>query len=169
MARKRSRRKRPQRSSRPRRRSSWRKTVVSIGFLAVLVLIYWLLPGSYQGITGIPRYIADGDSFTLCDGDECTRIRLCGVNAPEHGDPGGKESRTALRKLIGEAEVYCIPMGDGTPCDGLGTHKSHGRTIAQCYVGKVDLAEAQVRKGHACDLPRFSDGYYGAIKGACSE
>ena len=87
---------------------------------------------------------------------------------PEYGDPGAKESRRALVRLIADEEVYCIPMGEGTVCDGLGKHKSHGRTVAQCYVGKRDLAEEQVRAGHACDLPRFSDGHYGAIPGACS-
>ena len=185
MARKTTRRKRRRPSSRQRhapssrsrrhrswqkqRQPTWRHYVVWMALLAGLVIIYWLLPGSYEGITGVPRYIADGDSFTLCEDDECTRIRLCGINAPEIGDPGGNEARAAMKRLIGGEEVYCIRIGDGTVCDQLSKHYDKGRTVAQCYVGKRDIAEEQVRAGHACDLPRFSDGHYGALPGACSE
>lgn len=142
--------------------------IAPVLLIGSLVFIYYFYADPYRGLVGDARFIADGDSFQLCDGDECTRIRLCGIDAPELDDAGGKEARQALKRLVSGETIECIPMGEGTICDGLGKHRSYGRTVAQCFVGNRDLAEEQVRAGHACDLPRFSDGHYGAIKGSCS-
>jgi endonuclease YncB( thermonuclease family) len=56
--------------------------------------------------------IEDGDTFTIRD--EATgrkRIRLCGVDSPEHGHAGYQEAKDALTALIGGKTLRCVQVG----------------------------------------------------------
>ncbi|HEY3141132.1 MAG TPA: lamin tail domain-containing protein [Acidimicrobiales bacterium] len=48
------------------------------------------------------RTVHDGDSFAV---DDQVDVRMLGINAPEHDECLGRESRTALKGLIGDREV----------------------------------------------------------------
>ena len=110
--------------------------------------------------SGTARVI-DGDTFDLCHAGNCARIRLCGVNAPERGQPGYDAARLALIEIVRGVEVTCTPIGRGTVCDNRSGAKSHDRTVAQCGAGAVpDLGGELVRRGLACDLTGFTRGYY---------
>lgn len=96
-----------------------------------------------------PRVI-DGDSFA-CDGN--LRIRLWGVDSPERDAPGGLQATRALADLTIGQTLVCTSKG-----------KSYDRTVAQCWIGKTDVAGEMVRQGQAVDWPKFSGGLY--AKGA---
>ena len=50
-------------------------------------------------------------------------------------------------------------VGAGTPCDGRSEPTSYDRVVAQCLVNGRDVATEMVRRGAACDWPRFSGGH----------
>ena len=120
-------------------------------------------------MTGTVGEIADGDTFTLCDGDDCTKIRLCGIDAPERAETGAREATDALTTIISGKYVRCIPVGRGSVCDGRSKPTNSGRVVAQCYVDSTDIAAEMVKVGHACDWRKFSGGHYGKIEGACQK
>lgn len=64
--------------------------------------------------------VLDGDTFETAHG---VRVRLAGFDAPELGEPGGKEAAEHLRKMILEKEVRI---------DQVGT--SYDRVVAEVYL-----------------------------------
>jgi len=100
--------------------------------------------------------VVDGD--TLWVGR--TKIRLCGIDAPERNNPGGSEATRYLNTITRGRNIRCVIVGSGTPCDGRSRRTSYDRVVAQCFVGDADLAASLVRSGNAKDWKRFSGGYY---------
>jgi endonuclease YncB( thermonuclease family) len=100
--------------------------------------------------------VIDGD--TLYVGR--LKYRLCGIDAPERGQPASQAAADHLRYLTKGKTINCRPVGEGTPCDGRSERKSHDRVVAQCFVDGQDIAAEMVRSGHAKDWPKFSGGYY---------
>jgi len=87
-----------------------RQKIYTLLFVAaVLFLIYdrWLkpywsdTPPLHSPVTGKVVQIADGDTFSiLIDGKRMERVRLQGIDAPEHYQAFGNRSRQALGRLI---------------------------------------------------------------------
>lgn len=107
-------------------------------------------------IVGLVAKITDGDTFAIGD----TEIRTCGIDTPETGRPGAAEATSALRVLVKDQVVGCIPVGNGTVCDRRSERRNQGRTVAQCFVGNIDMGDFLVERGFACDWAKFSGGYY---------
>jgi micrococcal nuclease len=72
-----------------------------------------------------------------------------------------------MRALDEGRRVRCVQVGGGTPCDGRSRPTSGNRTVAQCFVGDLDIAAEMIRGGHACDWPKFSGGYYSLDRSTC--
>ncbi|KAF0181836.1 MAG: succinoglycan biosynthesis protein EXOI [Alphaproteobacteria bacterium] len=106
-------------------------------------------------LVGIASVI-DGDTIDI----HGERIRLSGFDAPEEGrrctDAAGAAVRVhqttslALSDFIGARTVSCARAGKD----------NHGRTVATCSVGEVDLGSWMVENGHARDWPKYSHGKY---------
>lgn len=90
--------------------------------------------------------IIDGDTFR-CDGN--LRIRLWGIDAPEAYTPAGPASTRALASITVGQTLVCKSKG-----------RSYDRTVAQCWIGRMDVGGEMVRQGQAVDLPKYSKGYY---------
>lgn len=88
----------------------------------------------------------DGDTWTCAEG---YRVRAWGINAPEKHEPAGPAATRALSRIITGKTLTCEPKG-----------KSYNRTVARCFIGKLDVAGEMVRQGHAVDWPKFSGGEY---------
>ena len=119
-------------------------------------------PAAAAEINGTATKVIDGDTFQL-DG---VAIRLCGIDAPEDGQNGARESARFLAELVEGRAVRCVVVGGGTPCDGRSKATSRNRIVAQCFVDGRDLAAELTAAGHACDWPKFSAGAYS--KANCS-
>jgi len=94
--------------------------------------------------------VIDGDTFEL----NGKIIRINGIDAPEHGQKCGdwncgKAATDALSGLISGKSVSCDSLGE----DG------YGRTIATCFVDKVDVGEALVDQGNAWAFLEYSKAY----------
>lgn len=108
-----------------------------------------------------PAKVVDGDGLVV-DGVE---IRLCGVDAPERREAGYLASTQSLAAIVKGRTVRCVPVGEGTPCDGRSKRWNHGRLVAQCFLDDGrDVAAEQVRAGHAIDCDRFSGGHYAPLQ-----
>ncbi|MGE0829443.1 MAG: thermonuclease family protein [Hyphomonadaceae bacterium] len=99
--------------------------------------------------------VIDGDTIVI----HGTHIRLSGFDAPEHGRMCGQvnvyqRASNELDGFIAGRTVHCAPNGEMT----------HGRTVAICTVGGVDLGQHMVSQGWARDWPRFSHGRYAAAE-----
>lgn len=90
--------------------------------------------------------VIDGDSLRVGS----VEVRLWGIDAPEWHEPGGAQATAYLRSLV---------RGQDVNCETRDTDR-YGRTVAQCFVGSMDIARALVQSGHARDWPRYSGGYY---------
>lgn len=135
-------------------------TRTALALLAVL----WPASALADPIAGPVAHIRDGD--TLVIGRQ--PVRLCGIQAPEKGRRGAREATAYLTRLVRGKAIRCVPVGDGTPCDGRSPRRSHDRIVAQCFAQGRDIAEAMVRAGHACAWLRYSGEAYGGI-GRCVE
>lgn len=110
-----------------------------------------------------PAYVLDGDTLEVAG----TRIRLHGVDAPEHDQlcglpngrlwPCGEAAIHHLRTLVRGQIVTCRVRGADT----------YGRTIAICRTADgVDLGEALVASGYALAYRRYSHRYIMAERSA---
>ena len=120
-------------------------------------------------IIGRVSQVEDGDTFDICVLNTCVTVRLCGINAPEKGETGYFQAKQALIEIADELTVHCIGIGDGSVCDGRSSRASEGNLVAQCFAGTVDIGEAMVSKGFACDWTKYSGGYYSRRGGKACE
>ena len=134
------------------------KTITSI-----LITLMFTLPAAAEPITGSVSHIRDADTFLI--GKQ--PIRLCGIDAPEIGTAEGKKAARFLAQIVRGNARRCIPVNEGTVCDGRSKRYNRDRIVAQCFMQGRDLAEILVREGHACDWPKFSGGAY-KIVGGCT-
>jgi hypothetical protein len=68
----------------------------------------------------------------------------------------GQESASELSEIIAGKEVGCVPMGSD----------QHGRTLARCTVGTLDVNRAMVARGYAVAFRRYSSDYVSAEEAA---
>jgi endonuclease YncB( thermonuclease family) len=119
--------------------------------------------GQAAEIVGRVRQVVTGSAFILCDGENCKNVRLCGIDTPPQGYPGWERSLMGLHTLVVNQTVRCVPLGEGTVCDGRTKNANSKGIIAQCFFGKdVDIAGVLVKRAFACDWARFSGGHYSA-------
>lgn len=112
--------------------------------------------------------VSDGDTFTMESGSGTVRVRVCGIDAPERGQPGYGQAAGVLSNMIEGKTIHCLQVGEGTVCDGRSKPMSRDRIVAQCFLGHLDIAEAMVKSRTACDWPKFSGGRYRIDDTVCS-
>jgi endonuclease YncB( thermonuclease family) len=145
-----------------------RAVCLVVGIIAPSVALTFSTTARSTEYTGPVVSIVDGDTFDMRTPSGTIRIRFCGVDSPERGEPGYQTASDALRRIIGGKIVRCLQVGGGTPCDGRSRPTNRDRIVAQCFIGKVDIAEEMVRGKHACDWPRFSGGHYRVSAATCT-
>jgi len=141
--------------------------VVIVRILALIVLI--VLPPSAAAADYLGRVLAvsDGDTFTMEAERGKVRVRICGIDAPERGQPGYGQAAGVLSSMIEGKQVHCLQVGEGTPCDGRSKPTSRDRIVAQCFLDTLDIAEEMAKSGTACDWPKFSGGHYNVSDNTC--
>ena len=127
--------------------------------IGLLFLLLFPICAVAADIIGVASRIVDGDTLYVCDDTVCENIRLCGIDAPERKYSRGKASTNELKSIVADRELRCIPVGQGTVCDGRSKLTSGDRIVAQCFLGKRDVAGMMVGRGQACDwVPRQIHG-----------
>ncbi len=91
--------------------------------------------------------VVDGDTF---DCQDTGRVRLWGADAPERGQPQGREATARLRALIAGKALDCTIKGD--------PHRE--RDVASCKLDGRDVASVLVSEGLAWDAYPYSRGHY---------
>ncbi|MBS2035171.1 thermonuclease family protein [bacterium] len=91
--------------------------------------------------------VTDGDTVKLQTQQGIQKVRLDSIDAPEKRQPGGPESRQALRQLIPNgAQVHLLPLGQDR----------YGRILGQLYLPDgTNLNVRQVRDGQAWVFTRY--------------
>lgn len=90
------------------------------------------------------------------------KIMLCGVSfaRPASMEPFMREQ---ARRVFQGAEIACVQVGGGTPCDGRAASGFDGAIVAQCRTTDgTDIAGKLADSGYLCDLPAQSGGAYHA-------
>jgi endonuclease YncB( thermonuclease family) len=136
--------------------------------LAILVAALSLPATARADYLGKVTAVADGDTFTMEAESGRVRVRICGIDAPERGQPGYGQAAGALATMIEGKTVHCLQFGEGTVCDGKSKPNSRDRIVAQCFLDRLDIAEEMAKSGTACDWPKFSGGRYKISDTTCS-
>lgn len=125
--------------------------------LAIVMAAAVGVGGSLSG----PGRSIDGDSLMVGQSE----VRLFGIDAPELAQtcqrPGqswncGSDAAYQLSKLVNGRQVNCVSLGADT----------HGRTLARCKVGNIDLNRVMVAAGYALAYRRYSTDYVSAEESA---
>lgn len=91
-------------------------------------------------ISGRIVRVLDGDTVEMLKpGNQLTRIRLAGIDAPEKSQPFGQRSRQELSSMVAQRHVTVT----GSETD------RYGRLLGTVWFGMTDVNAEQVRKGLA--------------------
>jgi endonuclease YncB( thermonuclease family) len=144
----------------------FRRQTMKICAAAVALALSW--SAAAADYLGKVASVSDSDTFTMESETGRVRVRICGIDAPERGQPGCGQAAGVLANMIEGKTVHCLQVGEGTLCDGKSKPTSHDRIVAQCFLDKLDVAEEMAKSGTACDWPKFSGGRYKVSDATCS-
>jgi len=110
----------------------------------------------------VPGSIYDGDTLRVNLNGTETRIRLCGIDAPERDQPLGIAAREHLRSLInrGNGSIVVVPV----------EQDQYGRRVAELYVQPRSGQGYQAGEEIAVYAQMVADGYahhYAQYSGDC--
>jgi endonuclease YncB( thermonuclease family) len=110
----------------------------------------------------VPGSIYDGDTLRVTFGGTETKIRLCGIDAPERDQPMGIAARDHLRSLLnqGDGSVIVVPV----------EKDRYGRTVAELFIQRRSGQGNQPRQEIAINAQMVADGYayrYGSYSDRC--
>lgn len=115
-----------------------RKRVVFLGILGLLPLLAFLSIPSDYGLRVKCVRVIDGDTFIAKTFWQEFKVRLLYIDAPESGQgEAGEEASLALKDLIEGKEVVLLKRAKDF----------YGRTLAQVYLGEVDINLEMVKRG----------------------
>lgn len=84
-------------------------------------------------------YVLDGDSIIVTENNRTLHVRLWGIDAPEHDQPAGYESKIFLKRLAGKKSIILTPKDIDR----------YGRVVAVVRDQKRIFNEELVRNGYA--------------------
>ena len=83
--------------------------------------------------------IADGDTVTLLNNNQQTKIRLAEIDTPEKNQPYGKKAKKAMSDFIFKKEVEVEVV----------TIDRYGRTVGTIFLDNQNINKEMVKAGHA--------------------
>ena len=116
------------------------RTVIAVVF-CLLATPCWSWPAR------VDRVI-DGDTLVVQRDRALVKIRLFGIDAPEHDQPGGSQSKQALRSMVKGQALDVLPVD----------RDRYGRTVARLAIHGSDVGTMMVRAGQAWQFTRYDHG-----------
>ena len=92
-----------------------------------------------ENLTGKVISISDGDTVTIINDYQKTKIRLAEIDTPEKKQPYGKKARKALSDFILNKEVEVEVV----------TIDRYGRTVGKIFLDNRNINREMVKAGHA--------------------
>lgn len=117
----------------------------------LLTVLLCLVPLSAHAFSATVTKIADGDTFTVIAGGVKERIRIFGIDAPEHDQPGGTAAKNDLATLILGKMVEIEP-----PPHHKTFPKSYDRIVGVVLIGGVDAGWSMLSLGDAWAYDEFN-------------
>jgi endonuclease YncB( thermonuclease family) len=109
-------------------------------------------PSGSNVITGRVVKVIDGDSFNMIDKDnKQIRVRLYGIDCPEHGQDFSNKARSKAAECIAGKTVRVI----------VHDTDRYGRIVGVVPVGKTTLNEILLEDGLAWNYVRYNKHYSG--------
>jgi endonuclease YncB( thermonuclease family) len=115
-----------------------KQNTIILGVIAGLCVLAGGAMAGHDVMTGKCVKVLDGDTLVIeCDKARRT-VEIDGIDAPELGQPWGKEVRTFVRSMVGGEKVEIEML------------ESDGNTVrARVFIDGVDLSEILVGRGLA--------------------
>lgn len=133
--------------------------------LSAILLVAFMPPALADHFySGLVTKVIDGDTLTIKSDGRKVKVRLCGIDSPERGQPGYGEASKELGRITEGKTLRCVQVGGGTPCDGRSKATSRDRIVAQCFVDDNDIGMEMICANAARDWPVYSGGHYSACK-----
>jgi endonuclease YncB( thermonuclease family) len=129
--------------------------------IALIVLLAWYTTGNsgwrYQAPAPQPvrlLSVSDGDSVRLSVDGSPAKFRLATVDAPEHDQPYGHESRNCLRSILDQGQLTAV------------IHKTdkYGRLIGDLFVDGARVDVSLVEQGCAWWYSRYAPANVSLIR-----
>lgn len=116
----------------------------------LIFLLFCLAPLPAQAFPAMVTKVADGDTFTVMVDGEKQRVRIFGIDAPEHDQPGGGKAKADLSALIlGKVvEVEPPPRHGRFPT-------SYDRIVGVVTIGGTDIGWTMLTLGDAWAYDEF--------------
>jgi endonuclease YncB( thermonuclease family) len=135
----------------------------SLALLPLLFVFSFALSGDLDAdertvLAGVVVGVVDGDTADVKLQSGMIRIRLHAIDAPEMGQPYGKDSKHALSSLVFGKAVQVEPF----------EQDRYDRLVARLWLDDVDVNAEMVKRGMAWTYRRYADepAYCAYEKGA---
>jgi micrococcal nuclease len=106
-------------------------------FLAILLCGAARFPQTV--LVGTVTRVVDGDTIVVELTSGVIRVRLYGIDAPEHNQPGGYESASVLRSLVERKQISLEPVNQ----------VRYSRMVAKVFQGQTNVNAEMVTRGEA--------------------
>jgi len=90
-------------------------------------------------LVGTVTRVVDGDTIVVELSSGVIRVRLYGIDAPEHNQPGGYESASTLRSMVERKQVSLEPINQDR----------YSRMVAKVFLGRTNVNAEMVSRGEA--------------------
>lgn len=106
--------------------------------ILIFLSFFFLINCNSQRISGYISRVIDGDTFIFFSDSGYIKVRMQGIDAPEHNQFYGQESKKFLNTFKGkQAILYCFG------------YDKYGRRIGMLYVNDCNINELCIIKGFA--------------------
>lgn len=115
----------------------------------ILTVVFILLPAmcwpSANYFQGIVRYVTDGDTIKVFDGEKVINVRLYGIDSPEKTQKYGRQAThfTSIMALGEMATVHVVDID------------KYGRAVGIVTIGSSSLNESILKAGYAWVYPAY--------------
>ena len=96
-------------------------------------------------LVGTVSRVVDGDTLVVQLSTGPIKVRLYGIDAPEHNQPGGFESAATLRSLVAGKQVSLEPVNQDR----------YSRLVAKVFQGRLNVNAEMVARGEAWVYRRY--------------